>query len=287
MARDYGMTIAVTGSSGTVGKEVVKLCAEKGHSVVQIDLVKPAKNDTPNSEVRIANVADDYHAFLKALEGCDALIHLAAIPNPVNKLDADIHNNNVNAAFDGFRAAGELGIKRIAYASSVNAIGLSYSNQPRAWDYFPLDENVEQRLTDSYALAKAETEVQARSFVRWFPGTKIACLRIHEVAPRKEVTDEHAGDWVGSAIGQLWGWVHPVATARACLAAIEHADNFEGCEIFNVHAPNTAQETPSRDLAKKYFPNAKIDDDWGRGNESFWVTEKIERVLGWKHYELE
>ena len=39
MARDYGMTIAVTGSSGTVGKEVVKLCAEKGHSVVQVSSI--------------------------------------------------------------------------------------------------------------------------------------------------------------------------------------------------------------------------------------------------------
>ncbi|KAK5697083.1 hypothetical protein LTR17_024024 [Elasticomyces elasticus] len=281
------MKVAVTGSSGTVGQEVVKMCVEKGYSIVMIDLVKPKDNNTPNSEVKIANVADDYHAFLDALKGCDALIHLAAIPNPVDKLDADVHNNNVNSAFNGFRAAGELGIKKIAYASSVNAIGLSYSNQPRTWDYFPLDEDVEQRPTDSYALAKAETEVQARAFVNWFPGMKIACLRIHEVLPRKAVTEEHAGDWVGSAIGQLWGWVHPTATARACLAAVENSDNFEGCEVFNVHATTTAQETPSRELAQKYFPNAKISDDWGKTNESFWKTDKIERVLGWKHYEME
>lgn len=43
-------------------------------------------------------------------------------------MDGQVHSNNVNSAFNGFRAAGELGIKRICYASSVNAIGLAYTN---------------------------------------------------------------------------------------------------------------------------------------------------------------
>ena len=235
----------------------------------------------------MADVAQDYHGFLDAITGCDALIHLAAIPNPVDKLDATVHNNNVNSAFVGFRAAGELGIKKIAYASSVNAIGLVYSNQERRFDYFPIDEDYEQKPTDSYALAKTEAELQARAFCDWFPGTKIACLRIHEVATRRKVAEEHASDWESVAVRQLFGWVHPEATARACLAAIEKSDNFEGCEVFNIHAPNTAQDLPSKELANKHFPDAKIRGDWGKGNESFWTTDKAERVLGWKHYERE
>lgn len=48
-----------------------------------------------------------------------------------------VHNNNVNSAFIALRAAGELGIKRFCLASSVNAIGLAYANQPLNFDYFP------------------------------------------------------------------------------------------------------------------------------------------------------
>lgn len=46
-------------------------------------------------------------------------------------------SNNVNGAFNAFRAAAELKIKRVCYASSVNAIGLAYANQPLKFDYFP------------------------------------------------------------------------------------------------------------------------------------------------------
>lgn len=45
--------------------------------------------------------------------------------------------NNTASAFIGLRAAAENGIKRFALASSVNAIGLVYSEQPLKFDYFP------------------------------------------------------------------------------------------------------------------------------------------------------
>lgn len=280
-------TIGITGARGTVGQEVTKLCAEKGYRTVQINRSEGGYVDVPNSEERVADLAGSFDATLKAFKGCDAVIHLAAIPNPVDKEDANVHNNNVDSAFNGFRAAAELGIKKISYASSVNAIGLAYANQPLHFDYFPLDEEAPSKPTDSYALAKQEAELQARSFVEWFPGTKIAALRIHEVAPRAHVKKEHDQDWEGSGVKQLWGWVHPTATARACLLGVEKADNFQGCEVFNVHAPTTAQDTPSRELAKKYYPNAEIKGDWGKSNDSFWTMHKAEKLLGWKHIEQE
>jgi nucleoside-diphosphate-sugar epimerase len=280
------MKIAITGAKGTVGKAVVRHCAQKGYKTVQIDISKFENDDTPNSETRVADTADDYDSVVTAFQGCDAVIHLAAIPNPVNKKDSVVHSNNVNSAFNGFRAAGELGIKRICYASSVNAIGLSFSNQPRKFPYFPIDEDYVPAPTDSYALAKSEAELQAKSFVNWYPGMKIACMRFHEVATRENVNKHHASDWEGAGIDQLWGWVRPEATARACLLAVENSDNFEGMEVFNIHAPTTAQDTPSEELAKKYYPNVPIKGDLS-GNKGFWSTEKAQRILKWEHFELE
>ncbi|PYH95677.1 UDP-galactose 4-epimerase [Aspergillus ellipticus CBS 707.79] len=241
-SRDITMKIAITGARGTVGRAVVKIASEAGHSTVQ-------------------------EATVKAFKGCDAVIHLAAIPDPVDKDDHLVHNNNVNSAFNGFLAAGELGIKRFCYASPVNAIGLEYATKPLEFEYFP-----------------EESETQVKTFVRWFPGMKIACMRIHAVASRAEAQQGHKENWDDSAVKSLWGWVSPEETARACLLAVEKSDSFQGCEIFNVVAPTTTQDTPSHDLAKKYYPKTEIRGDFS-DNKSFFAAEKARKILGWVHKE--
>lgn len=280
------MRIAITGARGTVGRVAVQTCTRAGHSTVQINRTPtPNEDNVPNTEMRTADAAGDYDALKKAFSGCDAIIHLAAMPDPVGKDDWAVHNNNVNAAFNGFHAAGTLGIKRVCYASSVNAVGLAYANRPLHFDYFPLDEDAPQRPTDSYAMAKEEAEYQARSFVDWFPGMNVACLRIHEVAPLKDVQKEHEEHWEESGVRQLWGWVSPEATARACLLAVEKAENLKGCQVLNIVAPTTTQKTDSRELARKYYPNAEIRGL--TGNQGFWTTDRAKRLIGWTHDETE
>jgi nucleoside-diphosphate-sugar epimerase len=233
--------------------------------------------------MRTADTSTQYNDTVAAFRGCDAVIHLAAIPDPVGKPDGQVHQNNVASAFNGFRACGELGIKRICYASSVNAIGLVYASQPLHFPYFPIDEDYPLSPTDAYALAKVEAETQARSFVNWFPGTKIACLRIHEVAQRMDVAKEHSEDWDGAGVKQLWGWVSPTATARACLLAVKRSHEFDGCQIFNITARDTAQEERSRALARKHYPRTEVRGDL-EVNASFWTTKKAQDVLGWIHH---
>lgn len=82
--------------------------------------------------------------------------------------------------------------------------------------------------TDAYALSKCEAELQADAMVRWFPFMSIASMRIHEVAPLKQVQEEHEKD-PEEAKRNLWGWVSPQAVARACLASVE-GDKFQGHE---------------------------------------------------------
>lgn len=45
------------------------------------------------------DIAGSYTDTLEAFRGCAAIIHLAAIPNPVDKDDDLVHSNNVNSAF--------------------------------------------------------------------------------------------------------------------------------------------------------------------------------------------
>ena len=279
------MKIAITGARGTVGRAVVKTCSQAGHETVQVNRTEQEYDGTPASEMRTADTATDYEATVRAFSGCDAVIHLAAIPNPVDVADAKVHSNNVNSAFNGFRAAAEAGIKRFCYVSSVNAIGLAYANRPLHFAYFPIDEAYPQRPTDAYALAKQEAEVQAHAFADWFPGMNIAVLRVHEVAPLAAVRKEHEDDWDAAGVKQLWSWVSPEATARACLKGVE-SEKVKGCEVFNILAPTTTQETASAELAEKYYPQAELRGDWS-SNRAFWTTDKAREMLGWTHDEKE
>lgn len=60
-------------------------------STFQVGRTDQDNDGTPNSEMRTANIANDYDATVKAFRGADAIIHLAAIPNPVDKDDWNVH----------------------------------------------------------------------------------------------------------------------------------------------------------------------------------------------------
>lgn len=107
------MRIAVTGARGKIGREVVKLCSERGHYTVQVNRTDQEYDGTPNSEMRTADL-ENYYDTVEAFRGCDAVIHLTAISNTIGKEDWKVHNNNVDSAFNGLRAAAELGIKPFA-----------------------------------------------------------------------------------------------------------------------------------------------------------------------------
>jgi nucleoside-diphosphate-sugar epimerase len=73
--------------------------------------------------------------------------------------------------------------------------------------------------------------------------------------------------------------------ARACLLSVE-TDKLKGCQVFNIVANTTTQKTASRDLARKYVPEAELRSGF-EGNASFFSNEKAKRILGWRHDETE
>lgn len=99
------MKIAIVGARGTLGREVVRFCHKAGHHTFQINRTDQEYDGTPNSEMRTADVALNYDDTVKAFKGADAIIHLGAVPNPLDKDDYYTHNNNTNSAFNGMRAA--------------------------------------------------------------------------------------------------------------------------------------------------------------------------------------
>jgi len=277
--RTQKMKIAVTGGSGALGRAILAEALRQGHRVVAIDRVASAHGLKHENLSCVTADICDYGKLVRAFEGCDGLIHMAAIPTPGNHRDHIIHNNNVVGSYNAMRAAIECGIVRICQASSVNAIGLAFSRTPR-FDYFPIDERHPNYCEEPYSLSKWICEQQADSLARRYETVGIASMRFHYVVDERAIAAEVFGAQNPVGIKHLWAYVRFDASARACLLALDAP--FVGHEVFYIVAPDTTVDVPSAELAARYYPDVPIVGELG-GSGSFFSSRKAHKLLGWSH----
>jgi nucleoside-diphosphate-sugar epimerase len=84
--------VCVTGAAGRAGRAVVAELLEHGHQVAATDLMAPA--GALGIGVLRADLTD-YGPAVEALQGTDAVIHLANIPAPGLHTPAVTFNSNV------------------------------------------------------------------------------------------------------------------------------------------------------------------------------------------------
>src|SRR3954462_15238029 len=94
--------------------------------------------------------AGDVGQITGAMAGCDAVIHLGAIPNPYGHADEVVFNNNVRATFATLQAASLLGIRKAVIASSISALGSAWALEPFPMAYAPVDEAHPLVVKDCY-----------------------------------------------------------------------------------------------------------------------------------------
>lgn len=272
------MRIAVTGARGRVGAYITTAALTAGHEVVAIDQASADASPPPGLRNLVAD-ARDYDALLGAFAGCDALIHLAAIPHPLTDPDHVVHNHNVTASYNALRAAIERGITRLCQASSVNALGLSFSRVPR-FDYFPLDEQHPSYNEEPYGLSKWICEAQADNLARRHESLRIASMRFHFVTDSRDAARALFGDTLSQRTRELFGYTRGDAAADACLRSL--SADFTGHQVFYIVAPDTLLEEPTIDVAARLHPEVEIRKPLP-GNASFFDSTKAERLLGWTH----
>jgi UDP-glucose 4-epimerase len=273
------MKIAVTGGSGGIGRAIVEQAVRDEHEVVSIDRVPPKETWQAPNVTSVQMDMADYDGLLRAFEGCDGLIHMAAIPAPGHHPDHVVHNNNVVGSYNALRAAAEQGIWRVCQASSVNATGLSYSRWA-TFDYFPLDEQHPTYNEDPYSLSKWICEMQGDSFARRYEQMSIASMRFHGVVPDRATMSKNSPPREKRTVMNLWAYTTFDAAARACVQSL--TAGFKGHEAFYITGPDTAYDIPSLDLAREFYPTVPIRGDLS-GKKSFFNCAKAERMLGWRH----
>ena len=270
------MKLALTGGSGVVGSAILDMAVARGDDLVVLDRV-PDPKQRDNVRWIVAD-ATDYDALLAAFEGCEAVIHMAAIPRPGLASEPETHNNNVVSSYNALHAATALGIRRICQASSVNAIGLSYSRASHL-HYLPVDEQHPNSSEEPYSLSKWICEQQADAFARRFEDAQIASLRFHWVAESRDIPLKGYARMPEESVGKhLWGYTLLDNAARASLAAID-AGRFTGHEVFYITEADTASDVPTLDLVRKHHPGIPMRGDLS-GRNSLFDSSKARRMLG-------
>lgn len=168
------MKVLITGATGGVGKIAAKRLYEAGATVIGFSLDAA---DIPGVNDFCVGDITNYAELLKALAGCDHVLHLAAFHMPYDAPEQEIYHTNVGGTFNVFKACAELGINRITVASSPNAIGYNFGVKIRDMAYLPVDGAHPVFTTDPYSFTKQQGEEVGRYFHRRY-GISSVFLRL-------------------------------------------------------------------------------------------------------------
>jgi nucleoside-diphosphate-sugar epimerase len=272
--------VAVTGSTGKLGRAVVRDLAAHGYDVVSLDAATPPEGRWTFTRIDLT----DFGQTVEALTGVDdrysevdAVVHLAAIPAPGLTSNAATFHNNIRCTYNVFAAARLAGIRNVVWASSETVLGLPFETPP---PYIPVDEEYPGRPESTYSLCKLLEEHMAAQFCRWDPRLKMIGLRFSNVMDPEDYAsfpsfqdDPRARSW------NLWGYIDARDGAQAVRRALEHEAT--GVDVFVIANADTVMNRPSVELAAEIFPDVPVTRRLGE-HETMLSIDKARRVLGYE-----
>jgi len=266
------MRIVVTGGSGKAGRWVVAELREQGHDVLNIDTTH---DGSAHGLCVVADLTDPGQA-LELIAGAEAVVHLAAIPAPGIRSEAETFRINTMSTYNVFAAAAAAGVNRVVWASSETVLGLPFDTPP---GFAPIDESIEPRPESSYALSKLVGEEMAAQFSR-ITGTPFLGLRISNIMEPHDY-ESFPGFWEDPLQRKwnLWGYVDVRDVGQAIRLGLE-AD-LEGAEICIVAAADTVMPRPSADLMAEVYPDVPLRRAID-GRETLLAIDRARQLLGYE-----
>lgn len=158
------MTTLVTGGTGFIGSAVVRKLISASHPIRA--LVRPGSDQRNLAGLDgIEIVTGDLRersSLMSALDGCDALFHIAADYRLWSLDPQELFTTNVQGTRDIMLSALESGVRRIVYTSSVATLGLNP-------DATPGDENTPvsiEQMIGAYKRSKFVAEAEVRCLAK-------------------------------------------------------------------------------------------------------------------------
>ena len=151
------MQAFVTGGTGFVGANLIRLLLQFGHQVRALARPTSRLDNLKGLEIELVKGDLSNPDLAQHLEGCDSLFHVAACYS-LWQADRDrLHQHNVLGTRNILAAARKAGVPRTVYTSSVAAIGIRKNGQPTDESH----QSPVEQLVGAYKQSKYWAEQEA------------------------------------------------------------------------------------------------------------------------------
>lgn len=184
--------VLVTGGAGFIGSNLVDALLARGHSVRVLDNLSMGKlTNLPLDDARLTFIEGDVaDAALvsRAVAGCSAVVHLAAVASVQASVDDPVstHQSNFIGTLNICEAMREHGVRRVVFASSAAV----YGNNGEG---VAIDEATAKAPLTPYASDKLASEHYLEFYARQH-GLEPAIFRFFNVfGPRQDPSSPYSG----------------------------------------------------------------------------------------------
>lgn len=282
------LRVLVTGATGRLGRSVTAALAAAGHEPVSVDVVADPDSPWEHLPADLTHAGDAYAAIARYRP--DAVVHLAALAVPFSRPEHTLYTTNTALAFNVLQASVDLGVRRVAVASSPTVIG--YGN-PAGWapSYLPLDEDHPTAPWNAYSLSKLAVEQAMGMFAtRRGDHVRFAAFRpCFVVAPE---------DWAGAptqdgrTIGErlerpeigavsLFNYLDARDAGTFVTRLVEQLPGLPNGEVFFVGADDGLVREPVADAIATHVPAAADAAATLAAASPLFSNAKAKRLLGW------
>lgn len=255
--------ILITGGSGLFGRYLVRRL-KRDYWIHVVDK-KPPREDV---EYTCADVLD-LSQMTDVTRGVDAIIHLAAIPHPLDHPAEEVFRVNVMGTFNVLEAAALNSVRTCVLASSESTLGFAFAERRSSPEYLPVDEHHPLRPQDPYGMSKVVGEEMCRAYTRRC-GIQTLCMRMPWIwvpEPNEQRIYRNLIEEYPKWYKNLWAFIHVTDAAEAFALALNRPYREEH-EVWFITADHNWVGLPSIDLARQFFPEARIREDKLQGTAS-------------------
>jgi dihydroflavonol-4-reductase len=271
----------VTGGTGFIGANLVRLLLRKGYEVRA--LVRPSSclDNLQGLEIEIEIVQADLNdsGLAEKMQGCNVLFHVAALYS-LWQADKDaLYQSNVLGTRNILAAACQAGIERTVYTSSVAAIGVGEQGQPVDETHQSPPEKLigHYKKSKYYAEQEAQQAAKSQDIVIVNPSTPIGAWDI-KPTPTGDIILRFLRGQMPGYVNTGLNLIHVEDVARGHLLALEKGKTGERYILGHQNLSLKALLQALAKIMGKNAPNREIPP-WLPLSVA-WIDEKLLTPLG-------